>query len=339
MRFSRELVQIHIAGLQADKDVLTALLHALAERKINLFSLSFDGSLGMHANLCMAKGDFTRAQKVIDDLLQPLKAEVFFYDSVGNLALFPHQSRFRFAALALSILGENKLPVYGMSSSISALSYNTDYHLLDQAADLLQTVFQLPENHTPFRQHLAESIARKQKGTCQNRPFVETAASYWEPVIKIYGSNIKTDLELITVRVSQSNLPALKSRCMHGEDPHGCFELVIAHPLPDDALQLAVLYGREREKSIQRLLFDMDHNHHRCLTEHVPVELLYLHGPHFQDRFGVANKVFSALQKHHIHPLAAGCSGTSIYLVIPEKMARVTGETLANIFHVPNLAA
>lgn len=70
-----------------------------------------------------------------------------------------------------------------------------------------------------------------------------------------------------------------------------------------------------------------------------PVELLYFHGPHFQDRFGVADAMFGELQKHQVKILAAGCTGTSIYLVLKDKMAKPTAKILTNIFQVPNFIA
>lgn len=338
MRFSQELVQIHISGYQMDEDVLTDVIHALAEQEINLPFLSVDGTQGARANLCMAKSDFIKVHNVFDDLLDPLQVDVSF-DSAGTLALFPHQSRFTITSLALAVLAENKLPVYGMSSSISALSLNTDYHHLDRAAELLQSVFQLPAHHTPFRQHLKESIAGREKGTCHKRPYVETAASYWEPVIKIYGSSIKTNLELATVKISQAELANLKTQCMISENTDDFFELVVAHPLSGGGLQLVVLYGRDRSKAVHRLLSGVSKHRDDSLAKHCPVELLYFHGPHFQDRFGVADAMFGALKKHQINTLAAGCTGTSIYLVIHDKMAKPTAEILSDIFHVPNLIA
>ena len=53
-----------------------------------------------------------------------------------------------------------------------------------------------------------------------------------------------------------------------------------------------------------------------------PVELIYLHGPHFQDRYGIAEAALSPLQKADIPILAAGCSGTSVYIVVPENRRR-----------------
>lgn len=339
MRFSPGLVQTHIFSDQVDEGVLTALLHTLADRQINLSFLSIDCTQGVNANLCMAKDDFAKAQKVMSKLLLPMQIEASHYNSVGTLALFPHQSRLKLAALTLAIFAENQLPVYGMSSSISALSLNTDYSSLDKAADLLKTVFQLPENHTPFRQHLSESIAGKEKGTCQKRPFVETAASYWEPVIKIYGSSIKTDLELASLRISDTEMATLSTQLCCSEDNHGFFELIVAHPIKQGALQLVVLYEKDRRKSVYKLLAGLIRNIDACLVENPPVELLYFHGPHFQDRFGVADAVFGSLQKHQIKILAAGCTGTSIYLVTHKDMAHVAAGILTDIFYTPNLIA
>ena len=63
-----------------------------------------------------------------------------------------------------------------------------------------------------------------------------------------------------------------------------------------------------------------------------PVALIYLHGPHFQDRYGIAEAALSPLQKADIPVLATGCSGTSVYIVVHENRADEAATCLAETF-------
>lgn len=165
---------------------------------------------------------------------------------------------------------------------------------------------------------------------------METAASYWEPVIKIYGSSIKTELVIATLRFPEDRL-AFWGRQLQGfEDGLGSFEMAVSQRVEHQTLQFVLLYSGVLEESYGRLLSDaVAREVGSYLSVRSPVELLYFHGPHFQDRYGVADAAFSALKKYHLEIFAAGCTGTSIYLVTPEKKARVVAKVLTKVFFVP----
>jgi hypothetical protein len=70
---------------------------------------------------------------------------------VGALSIFPHQSNLKLLGLSFYLFGEANLPLYGMSSSISTLTFLTDYTKLDSAVAKLLEYVVLPANHAPFR--------------------------------------------------------------------------------------------------------------------------------------------------------------------------------------------
>jgi len=147
-------VQITLPGLSPEESVLTDILDRLAKKQINLSFLCLDATSISQVCFCMTTTDYAVGRELIDDLLRPAGICSEVVTSVGTLALFPHQSSLNILGHVLEVFGRNELPVYGLSSSISALAINTDYHRLDQAAELLKGVFLLPENHAPFRQIL-----------------------------------------------------------------------------------------------------------------------------------------------------------------------------------------
>lgn len=327
---------MNISGLLPESSVLTDLLHLLARHQITLSFLCLDTSLETHPSFCLAKKDCSVGVKIIDDLLRPLGIPYEIIHSVGALTLFPHKSRLEVIAQALLILVKYEFPVYSLGSSISALTINMDYGFLDQAAEFLRTVFLLPENHTPFRQHLPESIVKKEKGTCQKRPFVETAASYWEPVIRIYGTSIQTELVMVTLGFPEEKLLSVAGQFENIDEGLGRFELILMQRLANQAMQVSLLYGVDMEPLYSASFADIADNNALSLVVRSPVELIYFHGPHFQDRYGVADATLSTLKKQQVELLAAGCTGTSVYLVVPEGNARNAAEFLEKEFLVPH---
>ncbi len=65
------------------------------------------------------------------------------------------------------------------------------------------------------------------------------------------------------------------------------------------------------------------------------VEMISFYGPHFQDRYGIADRVFSTLQGKGYPLLASGCTGTSVHLVVHCGQAVAVAECLKNICIVP----
>jgi len=49
-----------------------------------------------------------------------------------------------------------------------------------------------------------------------------------------------------------------------------------------------------------------------------PVGILFFHGPHFGDMYGIADAAFSSLLKAGIKIISSGCSSASVFLVIAE---------------------
>jgi aspartokinase len=67
--------------------------------------------------------------------------------------------------------------------------------------------------------------------------------------------------------------------------------------------------------------------------------MVYLHGPHFQDRYGIAEAALAPVLAASIPLLASGCSGTSIHLVVPADCAARTVDCLGQTFVIDHRPA
>ncbi len=70
-----------------------------------------------------------------------------------------------------------------------------------------------------------------------------------------------------------------------------------------------------------------------------PVAGIFLHGPHFGDRYGIAHTLVEALEKAHITLLALSCTISSISLIIRQQELAAAQVILGNTFASPVEAA
>ena len=161
---------------------------------------------------------------------------------------------------------------------------------------------------------------------------METIAMYWEPVIKTYGILAHNDRVLwsLTLRVGGlSHIPVLPP----AEQPPQELELVTARPLGDGRMRLHLLLSRPSPlppwtESIARECDD--------IQRIAPVAMVYLHGPHYGDRFGIADAALTALAGEGVTPLVSACAGASLHFVVRQEMAEAAHRALASAFVVPS---
>lgn len=157
-------MQINFPAGLPDNRTLTVLLNQLTLQKINLpFLCRGTAAGGTAISFCVAPSELSVAAGLVDEVIRSPEVRPEIIQSVGILTLYPHQSSLRVLGLVLSLFGQQGLPVHGLCTSISALAVLTDYRLLDRGAEVLQTVFRLPENHSPFHQQLPRRLAEQVK--------------------------------------------------------------------------------------------------------------------------------------------------------------------------------
>ena len=117
--------------------------------------------MGAHFHLA---ADFQAFERILENLPPLEEKGRFCFDEsspqyttlqivhqVGTLTLFPHKRSLDMLGLAVEVLISAGITIHSFCTSISALAVNIDYHRLDSAAAALRRVFELPENHAPFR--------------------------------------------------------------------------------------------------------------------------------------------------------------------------------------------
>lgn len=151
IKLSTELVQVHIFNLFFPQDSRALFFKLLAQYQINIpFILVRGMGEKIRGSCCVAAEDINRIKKIVAG--KPKLAEnLEFIPGVGMLTIFPHYSNLKLLGLSFYLFGKLRLPVYGMASSISSLTFITDYSRLDEAVATLLEYTDLPPNHAPFR--------------------------------------------------------------------------------------------------------------------------------------------------------------------------------------------
>ncbi len=166
--------------------------------------------------------------------------------------------------------------------------------------------------------------------------YVETIAVYREEQVKVYGITEKADLALAILLFPATSMALWGRRIISLEQSLKRFELVTCHAGNSNTVELHILFDLENAgilRSTINTLIKEEKN--TAFTLKQPVDVLFLFGPHFQDRYGIVDIAFNALRKNDIDILVSGCAGTSMYFVTSENEGRKGFKILADTFLIP----
>ena len=164
---------------------------------------------------------------------------------------------------------------------------------------------------------------------------METIAVYWENRIKTYGFQIERNLSLFQIAITPQALAGIGSTLLN-ETGVIHFRWVLVQASSTQTLKLHILLDRQWEQPMRVFLDDYRGNGEDLDLRVVsPVEMVFFHGPHFGDRFGIADTALGTLREKGLPILAAGCTGASVYIVVPEHCSTETGNLLSDLFDPP----
>ena len=151
IKFSQELVQFNCLENGGQIVPGTHFFECLAQSRINIPFLCIGTTDRGTTSFCCVEAEyFKQIQKLLEQ--DPKMSQcIETIAPVGTLTLYPHRQNFKLLGIVVRELGRAGFPIYGIGTSISVLTFSTDYHVMEQAAGILAKVLELPSNHTPFR--------------------------------------------------------------------------------------------------------------------------------------------------------------------------------------------
>jgi aspartokinase len=160
---------------------------------------------------------------------------------------------------------------------------------------------------------------------------METIAIYWEPRIKTYGFQKFSGLALIEycypIHEIKSVGEIFSHDALHTIEPRFIIAQESGHEI-SFTFCLSEKEGKGLHASLENTLSS---NFHRYVF---PVGIIFFHGPHFGDRYGIADATFSSLSKAGIAVIASGCSSSSVYVIVIQGDMDRAEEALAQTFEV-----
>ncbi len=164
---------------------------------------------------------------------------------------------------------------------------------------------------------------------------METIAVYWENKIKTYGFQIERELSLFQISIAPQALAGFGS-ALFNETSDIHFSWVLVQPSSTHTLKIYILLDQKWEQPIQALL-ERYRGNAKVLDLRVksPVEMVFFHGPHFGDRYGIADTALGTLRRKGLPILIAGCTGASVYIIVPEHCSAEAKDILSDVFDTP----
>jgi len=165
---------------------------------------------------------------------------------------------------------------------------------------------------------------------------METIAIYWEPKIKTYGIAERIGLSMVSLDLLTEEMIAGEDRLRRVGSAAGEFLLVFARPSKEGGFRLHLLFERRPSWHLLEEFSGVTGGGRSSgLRVDDDVELVYFQGPHFGDRYGIADAAFGALARADVPVLAAACTGASVYIVLPKGSAQAARKALSEAFVVP----
>jgi aspartokinase len=301
----------------------------LADHKINITFLTHVA--GDRTSLCISspEGETTLAR--LKHLAGREDAFQLQADTV-IMAVYPHDKRPEIIGAFIRSLARSRSIVYGLASSPSAITGILESRRKVRAVNQLFQDFQFSSVATPEEffaaQEIPEEYVRK------------VVATYQEKKIKVYWIVPQPDLDLWAVSIPTPDvLEEVADILTHLGEFGLTIPFLIAIPrLGTRELLFAFSTSRAPDSEDQGSLV------RRVLNERlpglrpmrlIPVAGIFLHGPHFGDRYGIAHALVEALEKVGVSILALSCTISSISVIIRQHELAPALLVLGQVFEAP----
>jgi aspartokinase len=154
LKQSLELCQFDLKGVHSSEEIASKVSKLLLFKKINMEFLTYSTQRNNYHQLtfCVSQDKFSPVLKILKkEHSLPIDWEINSRGNVGIITLFPHQSAIKILGVIMVSWTSQSIPIYGVATSLSAISFITDYQLIDKAIQVIKDLFHLPVDHSPLK--------------------------------------------------------------------------------------------------------------------------------------------------------------------------------------------
>ena len=248
------------------------------------------------------------------------------------MAVYPHDKRPEVIGAFIRSLARSKSIIYGLASSPSAITGIVEARREVKVATQLFEDFQFSSFASVEEFFAAQEVPEE-----YHRKVV---ATYQEKRIKVYWIVPQPDLDLWALNIPSTDiLEKIADVLTQFGDLGLTIPFLIAVPrLRAEELLFAFSTGRrsgdEDQGPLIRSLLNERLPGLRPMRL-IPVAGIFLHGPHFGDRYGILDALVAALEKVHVTILALSCTISSISVIIRQHELAAALLVLGQVFEAP----
>jgi hypothetical protein len=257
------------------------------------------------------------------------------------LAVYPHDKRPEVIGTFIRSLAKSRGVIHGLASSPSAITAVLSARRIKPAVEQLFQHFQFPGFASPQEFFGAQAPPKEY--------LEKVVATYQEKVIKVYWIIPQPDLDLWGMSIATADILAGFATALMEMGQLGlAIPFLVALPGLGGKEFILSFSTARRQPASHRLEACATGDHgsevRRILKSHLPdlrpmrltpVAGIFLHGPHFGDRYGIAHTLVTALETAHISLLALSCTISSISLIIRQHELAAAQVILGNTFAAP----
>jgi aspartokinase len=245
---------------------------------------------------------------------------------ISTISIFPHDQKLAVIGSLIGALAGSGIQPYGFASSPSAMTVLVPSSDLEDTVSGLFDAFEFPAYSSPLDWHAAY--------LGQEEVLNQIICSYQEEVIKVYNLAHHIGLDLWRITLPLTGFGDFGSVLLELDELLFRMPFLVAQSSPDAenaylAFCVSASYRDEVRKALGRNLPDVG------LFRLGPVSVFFIHGPHFGDRYGIANACMCSLRNANIDPLAMSCAVSSVSVVVAGEDSKRTLEALSSSFQIP----
>lgn len=248
------------------------------------------------------------------------------------IAVYPHEKRPEILGTFIRSLARARVILHGLASSPSAISVVLSSRRVKAAVQQLFEHFHFPAFASPQEFFDAQPPPAEL--------VQQVVATYQEKVIKVYWIVPQLDLDLWGAQISSTAILEGFAEALIDFGELGLkIPFLVASPgLGGKDFLLSFSTSREPSQGDQGLAV------RRILQRHLPeirpmrltpVAGVFLHGPHFGDRYGVVDTFLQALGRARVSLLALSCTVSSISGVLKQQELAAAMQVLSETFEAP----
>lgn len=255
-----------------------------------------------------------------------------FFGNTCIISLYPHDKHPEITGHFLHSLAQAKVLVHGLGSSPSAISGVISLGGKKRAIERLFQEFHFPSYASPAEFYAAQLPPQELVRA--------VVAQYQEKVIKIYCLVRESDIDLWEVSIpSPLALGELGEALVDMGDRGLRLPFLVALPALAKK-ELRVSFGVRAQTPAAKRAEEIEH----LLSSHLPglaarlttpVAAIFVHGPHFGDRYGISHTLTEALERARVNLLGLSCTVSSISVIIKEQELNAAVQVLEHTFDVP----